>query len=111
MPSRYRQSPPFARIPLQAGAPLSPWKKLAAVLVGGAMFVLALMFSVVLFAVVLTVGVVAWAWLWWKTRAVRRQMRAAAASAPPPGARPGGGLVIEGEVIREVREEDAAPPR
>jgi hypothetical protein len=51
------------------------------------------MFSVLLFAVVATVGVVAWGYLWWRTRELRRRMRA-----HPPG----GGVVIEGEVIREV---------
>lgn len=67
-------------------------QKLLAVVVAGGVFVLALMFSVVLFAVVLTVGAVAWGYLWWKSRAIRKQMR----DNPP------GGLVLEGEVIREV---------
>jgi len=35
-----------------------------------------LMFSAVLLAVLLCVGVVAFAYLWWKTRAIRKQMRA-----------------------------------
>jgi hypothetical protein len=108
MPSRFRQSPPFTRIPLNAGAPLSPWKKIAAVLAGSALFVLALMFSVVLFAVVLTVGVVVWSWFWWKTRGVRRQMREQGIR---PGDAPAGVVVLEGEVIREVREEDLPPRR
>ncbi|TAH45728.1 MAG: hypothetical protein EYC67_10260 [Betaproteobacteria bacterium] len=60
------------------------------------LFGLALMFSVVLFAVVVTAGAVVWAYLWWTSRKLRRQMR----DNPP------GGLVIEGEVIREVRTRD-----
>ncbi|THF64503.1 hypothetical protein E6C76_10565 [Pseudothauera nasutitermitis] len=110
MDPRFRQTPPFGRIPLNGGAPLSLWQKLVAVIVGGAMFVLALMFSVVLFAAVVAVGVVVWGWLWWKTRAVRRQMREMAGNAPPRPGQADGGLVIEGEVIREVRTEEE-PPR
>ncbi|THF62044.1 hypothetical protein [Pseudothauera rhizosphaerae] len=103
MHSRFRNTPPFGRIPFQAGAPLSPWKKIAAAIAGGGLFVLALMFSVVLFAAVLTVGAVVWGWLWWKTRAIRKNMQKMRDN-PPPGQHPSGGLVIEGEVIREVRE-------
>lgn len=80
----------FGRQPAQ---PRSPLQKLLAVVVAGGVFALALMFSVVLFAVVLTVGTVAWGYLWWKSRAIRKQMR----DNPP------GGLVLEGEVIREVK--------
>ena len=60
------------------------------------LFGLALMFSVVLFAVVVTVGAVVWGYLWWASRKLRKQMR----DNPP------GGMVIEGEVIREVRPRD-----
>lgn len=83
------------------GRPPSLLRKIAALSVTALVFVLALMFSVVLFAVVLTVGAVAWGWLWWKSRALRRQMR----DDPHlrPRAHPPGGLVLEGEVIREVR--------
>lgn len=85
----------FARsgVPLGSQAPL--WKKIVAALVTAVLFGVALMFSVVFFAAVLTLGLGAWGWLWWKTRAIRKQMR----DNPP------GGLVLEGEVIREVKEE------
>lgn len=94
-----RGANPFAR--LSAGEPPSLLKKVAAALVTVAVFVVAMMFSVVLFAVVLTVGAIFWGYLWWKTRAVRKRMAEAGYDdrrPPPPG-----GLVIEGEVIREVR--------
>lgn len=106
-----RRPNPFDRL---AGAPTQPpslWKKIVAVVAAGGVFVLALMFSVVLFAVVLTVGLAVWGWFWWKTRDLRKQMREQRAQGGPrsPGARPGdvppGVVVIEGEVIREVREE------
>jgi Flp pilus assembly protein TadB len=87
----------FARNPAQ---PPSLVQKIVAALATVAVFAVALTFSVVLFAVVVTVGALAWGYLWWKTRALRRQMRAQ----PPGGSR--GGLVIEGEVIREVDERE-----
>jgi len=67
-------------------------RKVAAFVVTLALFGLVLMFSVLLFAVVLTAGAMAWGYLWWRTRDLRKQMRK-----HPPG-----GVVIEGEVIREA---------
>lgn len=91
-----RRPEPLGRILGQSGEPLPLWKKALAFLTFAAAFILALMVSAVLFAAVLAVGTVALGWLWWKTRAVRKQMR----DHPP------GGLVIEGEVIRERHEPD-----
>jgi len=63
-----------------------------------------------------TVGIVVGGWFWWKTRALRKQMRDAMEAARreaeaqgSPGATTNGSvrrdpLIIEGEVIREVRE-------
>lgn len=56
---------------------------------------LALMFSALLFVVILTVGAMAWGYLWWKTRDLRRQMREYS-----PNDVVIEGDVIEGEVIR-----------
>ena len=80
----------------------SLWQKIVGGVAALGVFALALTFSVALFAVVITVGVVVWGYLWWKTRALRKQMR----EHPPTGR----GMVIEGEVIREVEIEDR-PPR
>ena len=55
------------------------------------LLVAAFTFSLVLFAVLVVVGLLVWTYLWWKTRALRKQMRE----------RPPGGRVIEGEVIRD----------
>lgn len=72
---------------------------------------LALMFSAVLLAFLLCVGAVAFAWLWWKTRKLRRQMR----DFPPRGATMEHevfssevfrGEVIEGEAIRVDTKRD-----
>ncbi len=72
--------------------PMSPVQKFFATLGAAGIFVLALMFSVVLFAAVAAVGAVAWGYLWWKTRDLRKKMRET---------KPDEGLVLEGEVIRE----------
>lgn len=72
-----------------------------------ALAVVALMFSAVLLALVLILVVFGGAYLWWKTRDLRRQMR----NFPPPDQRATmrgdafagevfKGEVIEGEVIR-----------
>lgn len=90
--------------------PMSTWQKLVAGVAGAGIFVLALMFSVVLFAVVATVGLAVWGWVWWKTRELRKQMREQMErqrQGQGPGAQgDADGLVIEGEVIREGEVED-----
>jgi membrane protein implicated in regulation of membrane protease activity len=68
--------------------------KLATFAVGASVVVLALMFSLVAFAVIAVGGTIAGSWLWWKTRDVRKQMREQAQR------QPAGGHIIEGEVIR-----------
>lgn len=70
-----------------------------AAIAGAAVLALALVFSVVVFSVLLVGGLVVVGYLWWRTRELRRQVRAAMeqqAQAPPPG-----GRVIDGEVIRD----------
>jgi Flp pilus assembly protein TadB len=61
--------------------------------------VLAFMFSIAALAVVAVVGTLLGGWLWWKTRAVRRQMHDAMQAQAQQ--RPPGGHIIEGEVVRE----------
>ncbi|HHW65434.1 MAG TPA: hypothetical protein GX403_16060 [Rhodocyclaceae bacterium] len=103
---------------LDHGSPTPPslWQKIVggAVMVG--VFALALTFSMALFAVLITVGAVAWGYLWWKTRAVRKAMREhmaaemearqAAGAAHRGGRTATRGLIIEGEVIREVKVDE-----
>ncbi len=88
------------------GTPPSLLQKVATTFVTLGVFGVALMFSVVFFAVIVTVGAAAWGYLWWKTRAVRKQMR----EHPPTGRGQGQGMIIEGEVIREVDVEIEDPP-
>lgn len=74
-------------------------RKLLALIATAALLVLGLMFSAVLLAFIVTAGIVAFAYLWWKTRALRRMMR----EQTMDGAlNPSGvfkGEVYEGEII------------
>jgi hypothetical protein len=70
----------------------------------------AFVLSMVLFALLLGAGVVAGAYLWWKTRAIRRQRLDAAEAArraDPERTGPSRPTTIEGEFTREQRA--AAP--
>ena len=60
------------------------------------LLVAAFMFSLLVLAILATVGVLIWGYLWWKTRELRRQIRE-----QPPG-----GRVIEGEAICEDESHD-----
>jgi hypothetical protein len=80
-------------------------RKLVAIVATIVLLGLALMFSVVVIAVILVGGAIAWGYLWWKTRELRKQM----SNYPPRGVVREGevfegevmrGQVIEGEVIR-----------
>lgn len=80
-------------------------RKVAVAVVGAALLVLGIAFSVVFFAVALVVGATAWGYVAWKTRAVRREMRARmeeAAADPTYGTasrETARGRVIEGEAV------------
>lgn len=114
----HHRQPPRPR-GMSAGAQQAgPFGKIVAALVGTVLLVLGLMFSVVIIAVAIAFGLVIWGWIWWKTRALRQQMRdqmearmAAGEGASAPhtdgeGPAPSG-RVIEGEVIRA---DDPQPP-
>jgi hypothetical protein len=104
----------FKQFGARDGTPPTVLQKVLTTLVTIAVFGVALMFSVVFFAVIVTVGAVAWGYLWWKTRALRKHMREQASMGQ--GQRQGEGrsgaqgLIIEGEVIREV-DIDERPSR
>ena len=100
----------FLNLDRGSATPPSLWQKIVGGVVMVGVFALALTFSVALFAVVITVGAVAWGYFWWKTRAVRKAMREHMAAGAAHGGGGAGtrGLIIEGEIIREVKVED--PP-
>jgi len=70
--------------------------RILATVVSAALLVVAFMFSILVFAAVTAVALVAGGYLWWKTRALRQQLRE----------RPPGGRIIDGEVIRETDPQD-----
>ena len=80
---------------LSASAPSLPVTMLTFVS-AAVLLVVAFMFSLLVFAILATVGVLVWGYLWWKTRELRKQMR----ELPP------GGRVIEGEAICEDESHD-----
>ncbi len=71
-------------------------RRLAGVVAGLVLFVLALVFASVILALAAAIALVLGAWLWWRTRELRRAAGRA------------GGTVIEGEyrVERETRRLD-----
>ena len=72
-------------------------RKVAAFFITLAMIGLVLMFSALIFVAVLTVGAMAWGYLWWKTRSLRKQMREY-----PLGDEAIKGEIIEGVAIRVI---------
>jgi len=64
---------------------------------GAATLIVAFMFSVLFFAIVVAIGLVVWGYLWWKTRDLRKQMREHMATQGPMGD------VIEGEIVGDVK--------
>ncbi len=82
-------------------------RRAAAIVPAAALAAVALMFSAVLLAGILLVGALATAYLWWRTRELRKGMR----SFPPRGAESHQfqgdafkGEVIEGEVVHVVHD-------
>ena len=78
-----------------ANAPSLPVKVLTFAL-AAVLLVVAFMFSLLVFAILVTVGLLVWGYLWWKARELRKQMR----EQPPSG------RVIEGEAIRDDESHD-----
>lgn len=82
-----------------------------------AIVIFTLMFSAVLFSIILVVGLVGWGYLWWRSRDVRKQMREKMAhmnnamnhqmnNATNAREDVHEGVVIEGEVIRKADPDD-----
>ncbi len=71
--------------------------KLLALIAGAVLLVLGVLFSAVLLVVVAVVGLGLWAWLWWKTRKLRRAARDATRDSTSGAA--SGGQIIEGEAV------------
>ena len=79
----------------QATPPTSLLGQVLALVTGVILLVLGFMFSMVLLAVFVALGLTLGAWFFWKTRHLRKAMREAAAMRTPPA----DGNVIEGEAV------------
>ncbi|HEY6093988.1 MAG TPA: hypothetical protein VIU93_03450 [Gallionellaceae bacterium] len=95
--------------PPDTGLP-SLLRKVLAIALAVTVLTLVFMFSLVLIAVILLAGAIAWGYLLWKTRHLRRQMRAAHAHARHATTgraerHAAHADVIEGEVVRVYRAE------
>jgi uncharacterized membrane protein len=82
-------------------------RNLAAAVATAAVLGLALMFSAVLVAVIVVAAMLGWAYLWWKTRELRKLMRdyppgSVAMEREVAGKDTIRGEVIEGEAVRVV---------
>jgi threonine/homoserine/homoserine lactone efflux protein len=86
--------------------PASLLRKLVALFVTAMMVGLVLMFSVVLFVIIVVVGTIGGAYLWWKTRELRKQLRSFESRAARQNAEASNDEVFEGEVIRVVEPKD-----
>ena len=62
-------------LPPTSANPSNLLRKLTAAVATVTVIGLALMLSVVVIAVILVVGTIAWGYLWWMTRDLRKQMR------------------------------------
>jgi hypothetical protein len=67
----------------------NPLRKMVVFVLTVVLIGLVFMFSMVVLAIILVAGAIAWGYLWWKTRELRKQMR----NFPPRG------VVMEGEVV------------
>ena len=77
-------------------------RKLVTLTVTVAMLGLVLMFSAVLLVIITIVGALAWIYLWWKTRELRKQMRDFVPREEERENKESDVGVVEGEVIRVV---------
>lgn len=75
------------------------FKKLITILLSIGLLVVGFMFSLVIVGIVAVLGLIAWAYLYWKTRGIRQAMRNGA---------PEDGSIIEGEasVVRDDVKQD-----
>lgn len=90
--------------------------RIIAALVTGALLVVGLMFSLVLFVVALVGGAAVFGWMWWKMRRVMRQAQQDPrfnfnfpGAGGPDGEVPPRGEVIEGEVVQSEWKDGPGP--
>ena len=94
----------FRQFHAQIGGPTpGPLARILNALLSVVLLVVGFFFSLVAFAVAAVVGTLGAAWLWWKTRAMRRQIEEQLAQQPAFQANETAfdGHIIEGEAVRE----------
>ncbi len=84
----------------------SPLRKLLTLIMTAALIGLVLMFSAVLLVIIMFVGAIAWAYLWWKTRELRKRMRDYSPRDAVREEKVREDEVFEGEVVRVVPSEN-----
>lgn len=82
-----------------AAKPSSLFHRIVGSVTAIALIGLVLMFSALLLIVIITIGIMAWGCLWWKTRGLRKQLREHQPGEGVIGCEEIRGEVIEGEVI------------
>jgi hypothetical protein len=103
LPGRFQDEEQMRNLPHNSTNIPSPLHNLLAVVATAAAFGLALMFSVVVVAIILVAGTIASGYLWWRTRELRKQMR----NYPPPGMVREGDMAEEDAIRGEVIEGEA----
>jgi hypothetical protein len=81
-------------------------RKLVALVVTVALVCLALMFSAVLLVIIVIVGTIVGAYLWWKTRELRKHLHNFTPREVARETAVSGDEVFEGEVIRVVKSDN-----
>ncbi len=76
--------------------------RILAFILSAALLVAGLMFSLVFLAIAAVAGLALGGWLWWKTRALRRNMQAFNDDLHRATSTPDNGAIIEGEIAREA---------
>ena len=100
---------------VQPGQPRSLLAQVLTAIVGIGALILGLMFSAVFIVVLVVGGLILWGYFWWKTRALRKQIRdqmgarqgrdfSGAASGSSDAASAADGEIIEGEAVRVMDE-------
>lgn len=76
-----------------------PLAKLLSAFIGVVTLVLGAMFSLLMLAVALLVGLAVWGWFWWRMRELRRQLDEQMRENAAPASSPSRGEIIEGEAV------------
>jgi hypothetical protein len=100
--------PDDPRIPYQAQPRPSLFAKALTLLITTTLLVLGFMFSLLLVGFAVVLALVAWGYLWWKTRRLRRHLREQTASMDHAGT--ADGSVFEGEAVRVDGDDGREPP-